>query len=73
MTIDGDETFEFFTFDDAAWISDLDQEESLVVAMRRGLTMVIEGRSGLGTDTTDNYTLRGVSAALNRAALECPI
>lgn len=71
LTIDGDETFEFFTRDDGAWLRDLSQETALVVAMQRGLQMVVRGRSQRGTNTVDTYSLRGVTAAINRAAAEC--
>ena len=70
VTIDT-EVFEFFVGGDAAWIRDLTLEEQLVVAMRRGTTMVVRGRSQRGTDTTDTYSLFGVTAALDRAAQEC--
>jgi hypothetical protein len=70
VTIDT-EVFEFFVGGDAAWIRDLALEEQLVVAMRRGVTMVVRGRSQRGTDTTDTYSLRGVTLALERAALAC--
>ncbi|MGV8840845.1 MAG: invasion associated locus B family protein [Bauldia sp.] len=71
VTIDADENFVLFTRDDAAWISDLATEAQLIVSMRRGIEMVVRGRSARGTDTTDNYSLRGISAALDRAVQEC--
>jgi hypothetical protein len=71
VTIDDTDTFEFFTFDDGAWLRDLTQEDALVVAMQRGIEMVVRGRSQRGTDTTDRYSLRGVTAAINRVAQEC--
>ena len=58
-------------YPDTAWVEALDQEAALVVAMRRGVSMVVHGRSARGTDTTDTYSLRGISAALDRAAQEC--
>lgn len=72
VSIDEDETFEFFTIDQGAWLSNLDLEDDLVVAMQRGLQMTVRGRSQRGTDTTDTYSLRGVTAALNRVGQECP-
>lgn len=72
VTIDQDESFDFFTIDDGAWLSNLDQENDLVVAMQRGLQMTIQGQSQRGTETTDTYSLRGVTAALNRVGQECP-
>ncbi|MCW5713410.1 MAG: hypothetical protein KIT43_02675 [Bauldia sp.] len=75
VTIDTTENFTLFTrttpYPDTAWIEALDQEAALIVAMRRGITMTVRGRSARGTDTTDTYSLRGISAALDRAAQEC--
>lgn len=71
VTIDTTENFTLFTQNDAAWIRELDIEAQLIVAMRRGIDMVVRGRSARGTDTTDTYSLRGISAALDRAAQEC--
>ncbi|MHA1560308.1 MAG: invasion associated locus B family protein, partial [Alphaproteobacteria bacterium] len=71
VTIDNDETFSFFTINDGAWLSDRDQENDLVVAMQRGLEMSVRGRSQRGTDTTDTYSLRGATAAINGALQEC--
>ena len=33
--------------------------------------MIVKGTSSRGTDTTDTYSLLGITAALNRAAQEC--
>jgi len=33
--------------------------------------MVVKGVSAKGTQTTDTYTLKGVSQALDRVAQEC--
>ncbi len=71
VTIDTTENFTLFTQNDAAWIRELDLEAQLIVAMRRGIDMTVRGRSARGTDTTDTYSLRGISAALDRAAQEC--
>jgi hypothetical protein len=73
VTIDNNQVFNFFVRDDAAWIRDLEQEQALVVAIRRGITMVVRGRSQRGTDTTDTYSLRGATAALQRAGTECGV
>ncbi len=72
VTIDQDTQFNFFTINDGAWLSNLDQESDLVVAMQRGIQMTVRGTSQRGTDTTDTYSLRGVTAALNRVGQECP-
>jgi hypothetical protein len=72
VTIDNTDTFEFFTSDDGAWLRDLGQEQALVVAMQRGIEMVVRGRSQRGTDTTDRYSLRGATMAIARVQQECP-
>jgi len=72
VTVGTTENFTLFTQNDAAWIREVDIESQLIVAMRRGIDMVVRGRSARGTDTTDTYSLRGISAALDRAAQECP-
>jgi invasion protein IalB len=67
----GSDTFELFTKDDGAWVENAAEEANLVAAMRRGATMVIKGTSARGTTTVDNYSLSGISAALDRIAQEC--
>jgi hypothetical protein len=71
VTIDNDESFTFLTRDDGAWLSDLGQDNDLIVAIQRGLEMVVRGRSQRGTNTTDTYSLRGATAAINGAIQEC--
>ena len=43
-----------------------------VEAMKAGNKMTVEGRSGRGTVTTDEYSLSGVTAGLNAVAEACP-
>ena len=45
--------------------------ESAIEAMRRGAEITIRGESGRGTKTTDVFSLKGVSQALDRSAQEC--
>mgnify|MGYP000731256056 CR=1 FL=1 len=67
----GTATFELFTKDDGAWVENAAEEASLVQAMRAGATMVIKGTSARGTNTVDNYSLSGITAALDKVAAEC--
>jgi len=39
--------------------------------MKTGSTMKIQGKSARGTSTSDVYSLKGLSDALERAAKEC--
>ena len=72
VAIDTGDNFTFFTVNEGAWLSNLDQENELVVAMQRGIQMTVRGTSQRGTETIDTYSLRGVTAALNRVGQECP-
>lgn len=71
ITIDGTETFTMFVEDEGAWLPSEVEDGLLATAMRGGREMVVRGRSARGNDTTDTYSLIGVSAALDRAATEC--
>ena len=43
----------------------------MVDTMRQGDTAVVQGKSSRGTMTTDTYSLKGLSEALDRIAKEC--
>ena len=64
-------SFKMSTSKDRAYIDDPDQEAAFVNAMRRGSVMTIYGRSSRGTNTTDTYSLSGVTAALNAMKTLC--
>ena len=68
----GSDKFELFTKDEGAYLESKDKEQALIEAMKKGTTMVVQGRSERGTLTTDEYSLLGVTAALDRGAKECP-
>lgn len=68
----GSDKFDFFTKNDAgtggAWMDDPAQERRLVDALKRGAAFSITGIPDKGALTRDNYSLSGISAALQRAA-----
>jgi len=66
----GNSNFRFYTEGDAAWAF-RDDEDPLLQAMKKGITMVVKGTSSRGTVTTDTYSLRGVTAALRKIDQEC--
>ncbi len=74
VTADIDGTKYKMFFNDAAgetaW-SVPDTEPALLAAMKKGKKMSVASVSSRGTDVTDNYSLSGVSAALDAAAKEC--
>jgi invasion protein IalB len=70
-TIDGSSKYTLYTQDDGAWVKNAAEEPQMVEAMRKGSNMVITSESSRGTKTTDTYSLRGVSDALDKVASEC--
>jgi Invasion associated locus B (IalB) protein len=67
----GATSFPLYTQQDGAWIKNAAEEAKMVEAMRGGDTAVVKGMSAKGTQSTDTFTLKGVSQALDRAGQEC--
>lgn len=68
----GADVFEMFVRDDKAFLRDPEDERKLLAAMKKGSTMVVTGVSQRGTQTTDKYSLFGVSAAIAELNKACP-
>ena len=66
-----DKSFKLFTKGEGAYIEKAAVEKQVVAAMKGGATMVVQGRSTRGTLTTDEYSLTGISKALDAAAAAC--
>jgi invasion protein IalB len=67
----GTDKFAMYTLNDGAWIKNVAEEARMVDAMRKGTDLTVKGVSGHGTESTDQYSLKGLSQALDRAAQEC--
>lgn len=67
----GSTSFALYTQLDGAWIKNAAEEAQMVDAMRSGDNAIVKGGSAKGTQTTDTFTLKGVSQALDRMAQEC--
>jgi hypothetical protein len=67
----GSTSFALYTQQDGGWIKNAADEANMVNAMRSGDTEVVKGTSAKGTQSTDTFTLKGVSQALDRIAQEC--
>lgn len=70
VTIDG-RAFDMVVDGEAAWLASGDDEDAFVAAMKAGTEMVVRARSQRGTDTTDTYSLLGVTAALAKIDEAC--
>jgi invasion protein IalB len=67
----GTSNFTMYTQNDGAWVKNATEEAQLVEAMRKGSDAVIKATTSKGTKTTDTFSLKGISQALDRAAEEC--
>jgi invasion protein IalB len=67
----GSASYVMYTQNDGAWVKNAAEEAQMVDAMRKGADMVIKSESTRGTKTTDTYSLKGVSDALDKVAAEC--
>jgi len=67
----GSANYVLYTQNDGAWVKNAAEEPKMVEAMRKGHDMVIKSVSTSGTKTTDTYSLKGVSDALDKVAEEC--
>lgn len=73
VTVDVDgQKFTMFTREDNAWFNDRNSESAFIEAMKAGTKMTVEGTSGRGTVSTDEYSLSGVTAGLKAVADACP-
>lgn len=68
----GNNKFEMFPREDKAFIKDPADERKLVQAMIAGSTMVVKATSARGTETTDQYSLIGISKAVKKVQEACP-
>jgi hypothetical protein len=68
----GADTFKLFVKGERGFISDPNEEQKLVEAMKKGTTAVVKATSARGTNTTDTYALSGLNAALQKMAETCP-
>jgi invasion protein IalB len=67
----GQAKFAMSTQNDGAWIKNTAEESRMLDAMRKGADLTIKGTSGRGTQSTDQFSLKGLSEALTRADQEC--
>jgi invasion protein IalB len=67
----GSANFAMYTQNDGAWVKNAAEESQLVDALRKGQDVVIKATTAKGTKTTDTFSLKGFSQALDRVAQEC--
>jgi hypothetical protein len=67
----GGASYAMYTQGDGLWIKNAAEEERMVDAMRKAADVVIKGISAKGTETTDTFSLKGLSQALDKLAQDC--
>ena len=67
----GTAKFGMYTKDGGAWIKNGADESRMIDAMRKGADLTIKGTSGRGMQSIDQYSLKGLAQALDRAEQEC--
>jgi hypothetical protein len=69
-SIDGQE-YPMVTEGEAAWLASAGDEANFVAALKAGTTLTVKGTSQRGTNTTDTYSLGGVTAAMTEIDKAC--
>ncbi len=67
----GGAAYAMYTQGDGLWIKNAAEEERMVDAMRKAADVTVKGVSAKGTETTDTFSLKGLSQALDRLAQDC--
>jgi len=67
----GGASYAMYTQGDGLWIKNAAEEARMVDAMRKASDVVVKGVSAKGTETTDTFSLKGLSQALDRLAQDC--
>jgi invasion protein IalB len=67
----GGANFAMYTQNDGAWVKNAAEETKMLDAMRNTGDMVIKATTSRGTQTSDTFSLKGLSQAVDRASQEC--
>jgi Invasion associated locus B (IalB) protein len=67
----GGASYSMYTQGDGLWIKNAAEEDQMVQAMRRSADATVKGVSAKGTETTDTFSMKGLSQALDRIAQDC--
>ena len=63
--------YKFYTTEDVSNSAWTDDDPKVIVAMKKGLKLVVIGESSRGTVTNDTYTLEGFTAAFKKLSEDC--
>ena len=67
----GSASYALLTKDTNAWLKNPAEESQAIATMARGQSMLVKAQSARGNSLTDQYSLSGFNAAIDRARKEC--
>jgi Invasion associated locus B (IalB) protein len=65
------QSYDLYTNGDTAWADQPETEAQIVKALKTGGSLTVKGTSWKGTETTDTYSLSGLTAAMNKIDTSC--
>jgi hypothetical protein len=72
MATVGDQSFDLLAKTSNLWVKNAAKEGQLIDEMRKSATLQVKAASKKGNVTTDTYSLKGFSQALERVQKDCP-
>ncbi|WP_316975841.1 invasion associated locus B family protein [Shumkonia mesophila] len=73
VRVGGGQPIMLFTDQGFAWTREAKTDQALIAAMKAGASLVVKGTSSRGTQTTDSYSLKGFTAALEAINKACGV
>ncbi|MBE0529311.1 MAG: invasion associated locus B family protein [Rhodospirillales bacterium] len=73
VRVGGGQPIMLFTDQGFAWTREAKTDQALIAAMKAGVTLTVKGTSSRGTQTTDTYSLKGFTAALEAIDKACGV
>ena len=67
----GKRTYSLFSKGRFAWAEDSEEDQKLIITMRKASRLMIIGNSEKGEQTTDHYSMMGFTKAYNAAKKSC--
>lgn len=60
--------YQFYSEEDSAWTN---EDNKIIIAMKKGIKLTVTGISSKGTKTIDTYTLNGFTNAFTKLSKDC--
>lgn len=73
VRVGGGQPIMLFTDQGFAWTREAKTDQALIAAMKAGASLTVKGTSSRGTQTTDTYSLKGFTAALETINKACGV